>query len=185
MSLQDKIVVITGAAGSLGSAAAQKFGEAGATLVLVDNHPQRLAESCEDLRDRYDATLIGNVDVTLKKSVDKLAEMIRPYIEDDTLKFFSTSDFETSLSEDINTNRQTPGGMSPIGLKKFMAERIKSITKQLEGSLPSKSSDGTGNGGNSRMPGGFPGNQNSAQVESPDVPINNTDSPETDQGGNY
>ncbi|MBN1122771.1 MAG: SDR family NAD(P)-dependent oxidoreductase [Anaerolineae bacterium] len=76
MSLKDKVVVITGAAGGLGSVVARKFGTEGAKLVLVDNSPTRLADNCEILREQYDATLIGNVDVTLKKSVDKLVEMV-------------------------------------------------------------------------------------------------------------
>jgi NAD(P)-dependent dehydrogenase (short-subunit alcohol dehydrogenase family) len=76
MSLQDKVVVITGAAGNLGSVVARKFGAAGATLVLVDNRPKRLADNCDILCEQYGATLIGNVDVTLKRSVDKLVEMI-------------------------------------------------------------------------------------------------------------
>jgi NAD(P)-dependent dehydrogenase (short-subunit alcohol dehydrogenase family) len=76
MSLKGKVAVITGAAGSLGSVVAHKFGAEGATLVLVDNRQTRLAEHCDDLCEKYSATLIGNVDVTLKKSVDKLVEMI-------------------------------------------------------------------------------------------------------------
>ncbi len=76
MSFKDKVVIITGAAGSLGSVAAHKFGAAGAILVLVDNRQTRLVDHCDDLCEKYGATLIGNVDVTLKKSVDKLADMI-------------------------------------------------------------------------------------------------------------
>jgi hypothetical protein len=44
-----------------------------------------------------------------------------------------------------------------IGLKAFVAQRVESINKQLTGELPSKSSDGTGNGGGQGR-GWFPGN---------------------------
>ena len=74
--LDGKVALITGAAGALGSAAARRFGEEGATLVLVDNRPRRLAETCGDLCETYDTTLIGNVDVTIPRSVGKLVEMV-------------------------------------------------------------------------------------------------------------
>jgi NAD(P)-dependent dehydrogenase (short-subunit alcohol dehydrogenase family) len=76
MILKDKVVVITGAAGGLGYITARKFAEADARLVLVDNHPTRLAERCDELCEKYGATLIGNVDVTIPRSVGKLVAMI-------------------------------------------------------------------------------------------------------------
>lgn len=74
--LQDKVTIITGAAGELGSAAAHRFAREGAQLVLVDNRPDRLAEQCGDLRDEHGALLIGNVDLTMPHSVGKLVEMV-------------------------------------------------------------------------------------------------------------
>lgn len=92
--------------------------------------------------------------------IDELAEMIRPYVEADELKFYSTEEFEKGLSADIGGDGQRGMGMTPIGLKAFIAERAESVRQQLDGELPSSSGDGSGNGGSSGF-GGFParGNQ--------------------------
>jgi spore coat protein CotH len=85
--------------------------------------------------------------------IDELAELIRPYVEADELKFYSTEEFETALSEDIGGDGQRGMGMTPMGLKAFIAERIESVRQQLDGGLPSSSGDGSGNSGS----GGFGG----------------------------
>jgi spore coat protein CotH len=94
----------------------------------------------------------------MEAKIDELANLIRPYVEADTLKFYSTAEFEKGLGEDVAISTRMSGMGMNIGLKAFVAQRVESIKKQLEGELPSKSSDGTGYGGN-RMPGGFPGMQ--------------------------
>lgn len=76
IDLTDKVTVITGAAGGLGHVVADRFAQAGAKLVLVDHSPDRLAETCSDLRDRHGALLIGNTDVTIPRSVGKLIDLI-------------------------------------------------------------------------------------------------------------
>jgi spore coat protein CotH len=92
--------------------------------------------------------------------IDELAELIRPYVEADELKFYSTEEFEVGLSEGIERDGRGGMGMTPIGLKAFIAERIESVRQQLDGELPSSSGDGSGNGGSGGL-GGFParGNQ--------------------------
>jgi spore coat protein CotH len=92
----------------------------------------------------------------MEAKIDELANMIRPYVEADTLKFYSTAEFEKGLGEDVATSTRMAGMGMNIGLKAFVAQRVESIHKQLKGDLPSKSNDGTGYGGN-RLPGGFPG----------------------------
>ena len=43
---------------------------------------------------------------------------------------------------------RVPGmGLTPFGLKTFIAERIESVRQQLDGERPSSSGDGSGNGG--------------------------------------
>lgn len=167
----------------------------------------------------------------MEAKIDGLANLIRPYVQADTLKFSSTNDFERSLGEGVEPGSGMPGilpgpppgallgappgmpgmppgfppgappgappggpGMLNIGLKAFVAERTESISKQLEGELPSKSSDGMGNGGN-RMPGGFPGmpggqrpgfsrNQGGQQPAFPGMPGGGQVNPETATEGN-
>jgi spore coat protein CotH len=91
--------------------------------------------------------------------IDELAEMIRPYVEADELKFYSTEEFEKGLSADIGGDGQRGMGMTPIGLKAFIAERAESVRQQLDGELPSSSGDGSGNGGSGGF-GGFPAREN-------------------------
>lgn len=81
--------------------------------------------------------------------IDELTELIRPYVEADELKLYSTEEFEMALYEDIRRRAQggTGMGMAPLGLKSFIAERIESIRQQLDGERPSSSGDGSGNGG--------------------------------------
>ncbi len=97
---------------------------------------------------------------TMNSRIDEFAELIRPYVEADELKFYSTEQFEIALSEDIVSGGQGGMGMGmfPIGLKAFIAERVASIKQQLAGELPSSSGDGSGNGGN-MIPGGPVGGQ--------------------------
>ncbi len=88
----------------------------------------------------------------METRIDELADMIRPYVEADTLKFYSTAEFEKGLSDDVAITTRMSGMGLNIGLKAFVAERAESIRKQLAGELPS-TNNGQGNGGNSMMIG--------------------------------
>jgi hypothetical protein len=91
----------------------------------------------------------------MNSRIDELAELIRPYVEADELKFYPTEVFEKSLSEDFVRARQGGGmGMAPLGLKAFIAERVESVRQQLAGERPSSSGDGSGNGGMVGLPMG-------------------------------
>lgn len=74
--LENKVAIVTGAAGALGSSVARRFAEAGARLALVDIKPDRLLDCCGPLRDEYGAKLFGNTDVTAKQSVQRLAGLV-------------------------------------------------------------------------------------------------------------
>ena len=129
----------------------------------------------------------------MNAKVDSLADLIRPYVEADTLKFYSTREFEKGLGEDIGTSTRTTGMGINIGLKAFVTQRGGSIKNQLEGTLPGRSTDGTGNGG-ILGPGGFPANQGNQrpvfppnQVPQrqvfPNMPPANQVAPNADTGG--
>jgi NAD(P)-dependent dehydrogenase (short-subunit alcohol dehydrogenase family) len=60
----DCVVMVTGAAGNLGSAVARAFRAAGARLVLVDRAPDRLPVLFPDLADSSDHYLATAVDLT-------------------------------------------------------------------------------------------------------------------------
>jgi spore coat protein CotH len=84
--------------------------------------------------------------------IQEIADMIRPYVEADTLKFYSTHEFEINLRENIEPRRQVPGMQLSIGLIPFVRERGDSIRQQLEGELPS-TNNGKGNEGTMPIPG--------------------------------
>lgn len=60
----DRVVMVTGAAGNLGSAVAHAFGAAGARLVLVDRAPDRLPVLFPDRADSPGHYLATSVDLT-------------------------------------------------------------------------------------------------------------------------
>jgi len=104
----------------------------------------------------------------MSNKIDSLAALIRPYVEKDELKFYSTQDFEKALGEDVATSTRMSGMGLNIGLKAFVNLRDESIEKQLDGVIASKSVDRTGNGGK-MVGGGFPGLPN-GQMR-PGIPI--------------
>jgi spore coat protein CotH len=84
--------------------------------------------------------------------IDALADLIRPYVQGDTLKFYTTAEFERALGEDVATGMQVMGMGINIGLKALVAQRVDSIRKQLDGVLPS-TNNGQGNGSGMGMMG--------------------------------
>jgi NAD(P)-dependent dehydrogenase (short-subunit alcohol dehydrogenase family) len=66
----DQIVLITGAAGALGSVVAHAYADAGAAVVLFDNHADRLQQACGDLAASPRNLAVGSVDLTQAESVD-------------------------------------------------------------------------------------------------------------------
>ena len=56
----DKVILVTGSAGNLGSAVAYRFDSAGAQLALFDRHPDRLEKVFRDLNKSTDHRLAHN-----------------------------------------------------------------------------------------------------------------------------
>jgi hypothetical protein len=89
---------------------------------------------------------------TMADKIDEVAAMIHPYVEADTLKFFSTRQFEINLHQGVTPRENVPGMQLSIGLRAFVRERGDSIREQLNGRLPT-TNNGKGNEGNFRTPG--------------------------------
>ena len=66
---QDRVVVVTGAAGNLGQAVARAFQAAGARLVLVDRAPDRLPRLYPELAGSAEHFLATSVDLTDEEKV--------------------------------------------------------------------------------------------------------------------
>lgn len=73
MKLQDARVAITGAAGGLGLAMAERFAKEGANLFLTDVSPEGL----ERIRPRFPGALFRTLDVSSPASVAEAAEAVR------------------------------------------------------------------------------------------------------------
>jgi NAD(P)-dependent dehydrogenase (short-subunit alcohol dehydrogenase family) len=73
-SLEDQVVVITGAVGNLGSATARLLQIAGAKTVLVDHLPGRLSKVFPEITDSARHLLAGDVDLSDPASLGKLIE---------------------------------------------------------------------------------------------------------------
>jgi len=68
----DQVVLISGAAGSLGQAAARAFHASGARLVLTDYQEDRLSPLYQDIALSH--CLISSIDITDAEDVDRLVE---------------------------------------------------------------------------------------------------------------
>ena len=138
---------------------------------LVDrllSHPPYL----ERYHDYLEALLEGPFSPGVMESrIDEMADLIRPVVTKDELKFFSTEGFERGLGQDVERSRRPSGGAPTapaqrwtmpgsvsIGLKAFVTERGASVRQQLEGKRPSKG-DGSGNAVGGSWAGGMPGRQ--------------------------
>lgn len=81
----DQVVMITGAAGNLGSATTRAFAAAGASLVLVDHRVEHLEETFADLAEDEDHLFVG-VDLTDAGAVEGMAyEVVQQFGQIDVL----------------------------------------------------------------------------------------------------
>ena len=94
----NRVVIVTGAAGNLGSAVARAFQAAGAKLVLVDRAADRLPRLFPDLVDSPNHFLATSVDLTNADAVETMV--------DETVKRFGRVDVL------INTAGGFRGGMA-------------------------------------------------------------------------
>jgi len=74
MNLQNKVAIVTGAVGNLGTATANLFQQAGAKTVLVDRSQDRVREAFKDIADSPHHLLAGGVDLSDAASLGKLIE---------------------------------------------------------------------------------------------------------------
>ncbi len=73
LDFQDKVVMVTGAAGNLGSAVVQAYREAGAHLILVDYKEDRLQHTYPELAQSRQHFLAQGIDLTRAESVKDMA----------------------------------------------------------------------------------------------------------------
>src|SRR6266568_262638 len=74
MNLQNRITIITGAVGNLGTATARLFQQAGAKTVLVDRSQDRVREAFKDIADSPNHLLAGGIDLSAATSLGNLIQ---------------------------------------------------------------------------------------------------------------
>ncbi len=72
-TLSDKVYVITGATGNLGTAVAREFQRQGASLALIDRGQVRLAELFPEWADDPTILFVNGIDLTDEAAVDRMA----------------------------------------------------------------------------------------------------------------
>lgn len=72
----NKVVIVTGAMGNLGSAVVRRFQNASAKLVLVDRNEDLLKKVFSDLYDLPDVMMLGSVDLSETDSVEGMVAEI-------------------------------------------------------------------------------------------------------------
>jgi NAD(P)-dependent dehydrogenase (short-subunit alcohol dehydrogenase family) len=76
-NVKDKVIIITGATGMLGSVCAREFSLERAKVVLVDLDQELCENRAEELADRYGAKALGiQCDVTNKKNIEEMVEEV-------------------------------------------------------------------------------------------------------------
>ena len=109
--------------------------------ILTHNHwRQRYHQYIEQLIEGAFSTEIMNA------RIDSIAKLIRPFVEADATKFYTTKIFEASLIRDIGGSASQiaiiPGGRNTtIGLKAFVHERIQALEDQLAGHVSTLAND--------------------------------------------
>lgn len=103
---------------------------------LADRPLTRRVLGCEPLRLRYLGWVRSMIQGTastdsIKAHVARLAPVIRPYVEADSNKFYTTANFETSLTANVRT-----GSGVILGLEYFSTNRNAKLLAQLAASLP-------------------------------------------------
>ena len=106
----DRVVIVTGAAGNLGSAVARAFQAAEAKLVLVDRAPDRLQRLFPDLVDSPDHFLATSVDLTNVEAVEAMV--------DETVKRFGRVDVLANMAGGFRAG--TPVHETPLETWDFM-----------------------------------------------------------------
>jgi len=113
MRLQDKVAIITGAAGGIGLTAAQVFAREGSMVAMADFNVEQGEERARELREKgYEVTFF-QVNVADRQSVDEMVEKVRGtygkidilinnagITRDAMLSKLSVEDFQTVL--DVN-----------------------------------------------------------------------------------
>ncbi len=143
MEMQNKVVVITGAAGYIGKASAKLFAKEGANLVLVDKKKEILDEAINEIGLKDGQFIIVEADVTKEEDVKKyVSKTIQQYGKIDAL--FNNAGIEGNVAyvlEDTVDNYEKVMSVNVTGVFLGLKYAIKEMLKQGFGSIINTASD--------------------------------------------
>ena len=142
MNLQDKVVIITGAAGVIGKATAKAFAEAGAKLVLVDQNLDQLEKTADDLSFEQERLLLIPADVTKEEDVNDMCIYCDTFGRIDVL--FNNAGIEGEVSEIKDTTLENMKHVLDVnvnGVFLGLKHTLKVMLDQGYGSIINTASD--------------------------------------------
>jgi hypothetical protein len=107
-----------------------------------------------ELRERYRQELRRLIDnfynpQAMRSKIEKLANLIGSYVQNDPTKFFTYEEFRLSLEQGLPADSNNTGGRGAgiygpdPGLLNFVTQKSANILRQLNGELPSSNAGGT------------------------------------------
>jgi NAD(P)-dependent dehydrogenase (short-subunit alcohol dehydrogenase family) len=153
MEFENKVVIITGASGGIGSATAKLFADNGAKLCLVGPDYSRLQEMVASLNISDDRLLLKECDV-------RNEAMVKSYVDDTVAKFgridvfINNAGIEGSVTPIINTNYED--------LENVLAVNVKGVYLGLKYVLRAMYNQKSGSVINTSSVAGFIGSPGSA-----------------------
>lgn len=140
MEFKDKVVIVTGAAGGIGIAAARKFAAEGAKLALVDLKREALEEAAGDI----DGALLLTADVSKEEEVkDYVERTVEAYGRIDVFVNNAgvNGDFKP-IEEQTFENYQTVLGINVIGAAMGLKHVVAQMKTQGSGAIVNTASNG-------------------------------------------
>ena len=143
MRLKDKIALITGAAGDIGSATVKRFSEEGATIILSDINEQGCKKVLAEIKAQGGRGSIISADVTKEDEIVALFDRVKKeYNRLDILVNIAGGDFENQASVD-EINYEKMSRNIDINLKSCILccrEASKIMMEQMYGKVVNMSS---------------------------------------------
>ncbi|WP_347330459.1 CotH kinase family protein [Marinimicrobium locisalis] len=106
------------------------------------------------LRQQYHSELQQLLDgvynpATMEQEINRIANLIDPYVQDDPTKYFTYDEWRTSLTQDLPDNSNISGGRGANtygpapGLLSYITEKANNVQRQLNGEIPSSNNGGS------------------------------------------
>jgi 3alpha(or 20beta)-hydroxysteroid dehydrogenase len=137
MRFKDKVVVITGAAGGIGTETAKRFASEGAKIVLVDLDKDTAEETAKELELKSEDYLVVEADVSKEEDVERYVKEAKERFGSIDV-FFNNAGIEAKYESIMETDSDAMSKVLDINLKGVyygMKHVLKVMTEQESGSI--------------------------------------------------